>query len=224
MENDMSEMGAKLAMAFVKAQAEFDGAKKDSANPFFKSKYADLSSVAQAISTALASHKLGYIQVSHERENSAAIETIIVHESGETYSCGIVACPVSKADAQGYGSAITYCRRYSLSAAFGVCPEDDDGNAAAKAKPKSATINPNDVGKDFWNSAEGEEKECLESYLRSAIDYLSADDAQGAAAFFYTKIHDMEEQAAVWSKLDSKQRAAIRKFKPEQVAAMEASK
>lgn len=127
-----------LAASLVKAQAEMGGAKKDSANPFFKSRYADLSSVDAAIGPVAAKYGLAYLQVSHERENAAAIETIIVHESGESYACGVVAVPVSKADAQGFGSAMTYARRYSLSAAFGVCPEDDDGNAATKAAPKSA--------------------------------------------------------------------------------------
>lgn len=128
-----------LASALVKAQAEMSGAKKDSSNPFFKSKYADLASVDAAIGPAAAKHGLGYIQVAHNHESAAAIETIIVHESGETFACGVVVVPVAKADAQGFGSAMTYARRYSLSAAFGVCPEDDDGNAAAKAVPKMPT-------------------------------------------------------------------------------------
>lgn len=125
-----------LAAALVKAQAAMGGAKKDSNNPFFKSKYADLASVDAAISGPAAENGLAYVQISHERDNAAAVETVIVHSSGETLSCGIVSVPVAKHDAQGYGSALTYCRRYSLAAAFGVCPEDDDGNAAAKAAPK----------------------------------------------------------------------------------------
>jgi len=130
-----------LFAALVKAQAEMTGAKKDSNNPFFKSKYADLSSVDAAIGPALEKNGLGYIQVAHDIDGHAAIETVIIHESGETFNCGIVSCPVSKADAQGYGSAMTYARRYSLSAAFGVCPEDDDGNAATK-KPVQSVPEP----------------------------------------------------------------------------------
>lgn len=127
-----------LIAAFIKAQGEIKGALKDADNPFFKSKYADLSSVVEAIKPALQKHKLGFIQVSHDADNCACIETVIVHDSGQTFSAGRVSVPVSKGDAQGYGSAMTYARRYSLSAAFGVCPEDDDGNAAAKAKPESS--------------------------------------------------------------------------------------
>lgn len=126
-----------LATAMAKAQGQIKGALKDSANPFFKSKYADLSSVVEAIREPLASHGLSYVQIAHERENAAAFETQIMHSSGEWISCGIMSVPVNKADAQGFGSSATYCRRYSLSAAFGVAPEDDDGNAAAKAAPKA---------------------------------------------------------------------------------------
>ena len=209
-----------LAAALVKTQMAMDAASKDSTNPHFRSKYADLSSIISAVSPAASVNGLAFVQISHERENAAAIETLIIHTSGETLSCGIVSCPVSKADAQGYGSAQTYAKRYSLSAAFGVRTEDDDGNAAAKAKPLPNAVNPNDVGKDFWSNATGEQKECLESYLRTLLDYLDNADfgPEAASIFFYTKLHDMEEQAAVWSHLDSKQRAAIKKHKPATIA------
>ena len=127
-----------LAAALVKAQAEMTGAKKDSANPFFKSKYADLSSVMEAIRPALTAHGLGFVQVCHDAPDAAKIETIIIHESGQTLSCGVISVPVSKGDAQAMGSAITYAKRYSLQAAFGVPSVDDDGNAASVAAPKKA--------------------------------------------------------------------------------------
>ena len=209
----------KLASALVKAQAKMDGALKDSANPFFKSKYADLSSVVSAIKPVAAEFGLGYIQVSHNVDNHAAIETVIVHESGESFSCGIVSVPVAKVDAQGFGSAMTYARRYSLSAAFGVCPEDDDGNAAAKAPPKGvASISPNDVGKDFWNNANAEERAYLQGQIDAIRGHLAVNEAQAAATEFYA-MKDQEEALAVWSQLGSKERASIKQFKPEQKAA-----
>lgn len=125
-----------LAKAMASAFPDIEGAVKDKTNPHFRSKYADLGNVVDAIKPAIVKHGLWFTQVSHNVPEHAAIETIIVHSSGETMSCGVVAVPVSKQDAQGYGSAMTYARRYSLSAAFGVAPEDDDGNAAAKAAPK----------------------------------------------------------------------------------------
>ena len=133
-----SESIANLSAAMAKAFQKIEGAVKDKTNPHFKSKYADLGNVVDAVKPALAEHGLWFSQVSYDIENHAAIETVIYHSSGEWLSCGIVSVPVSKGDAQGYGSALTYARRYSLSAAFGVAPEDDDGNAAAQAAPKKA--------------------------------------------------------------------------------------
>lgn len=133
-----SESIANLSKAMSQAFAEIENASKDKTNPHFRSKYADLGNVVDAVKPALLKHGLWFSQVSYDIENHAAIETVIYHSSGEWLSCGIVSVPVSKVDAQGYGSAMTYARRYSLSAAFGVAPEDDDGNAAVKAQPKAA--------------------------------------------------------------------------------------
>ena len=131
-----SESIKELATALAKAQGQIKGAVKDSANPFFKSKYADLASVVEAIRNAFAANGLSYIQsVEPSDKDEVRVETTILHSSGEWIGCGVLALPVSKVDAQGYGSALTYARRYSLSAATGVAPEDDDGNAATVAKP-----------------------------------------------------------------------------------------
>lgn len=131
-----SESIKELASALAKAQSEIEKAEKDKTNPHFRSKYADLGNVVDAIKPAIASHGLSFVQVSHDSDNCAKVETVILHQSGEWLSCGTVSVPVSKADAQGFGSALTYARRYSLAAAFGVAPDDDDGNAAAKNPPK----------------------------------------------------------------------------------------
>lgn len=133
-----SESIAGLAAALAAAQGVMKGALKDSANPFFKSRYADLASVVEAIRAAFSANGLSYIQtVEPSDKDEVRVETTLLHSSGEWISCGILSLPVSKIDAQGYGSALTYARRYSLSAAVGVAPEDDDGNAASLAKPKT---------------------------------------------------------------------------------------
>lgn len=138
-----SESIKELATALAKAQGEMKGALKDSANPFFKSKYADLSSVVEAIREAFAKNGLSYVQTIEPSErDEVRVETVILHASGEWISSGILALPVTKTDAQGVGSALTYARRYSLSAACGVAPEDDDGNAAAQAAPAKANPDP----------------------------------------------------------------------------------
>jgi hypothetical protein len=119
-----------LATALVKAQARIDGAKKDSTNPHFKNKYADLGAVWDACREALHSNGLGIVQTPCLIEGQWALATTLVHESGEQIS-GYVPLLNTKGDMQGLGSAITYARRYGLAAIVGVCPEDDDGNAAS---------------------------------------------------------------------------------------------
>lgn len=125
-----------LFAAMSKAFPEIEGALKDRNNPAFKSKYADLSSVVDAVKPALAKHSLFFVQMTHEQQGGVCVETIVGHAEGEQFSFGKLFVPAGKQDAQGYGSALTYARRYSLMTAFGVCPEDDDGNAAVQATPQ----------------------------------------------------------------------------------------
>lgn len=125
-----------LGAALAKAQAQVKGAKKDSANPFFKSSYADLSSVWDACREALTSNGLSVVQLPGFADGIATLDTILLHSSGQ-WICGTAGAPLGKQDAQGVGSAITYLRRYALAAVASVSPEDDDGNAASgKAEKK----------------------------------------------------------------------------------------
>lgn len=123
---------ASLASSFVKAQKGFAPALKSSTNPHFKSKYVDLAGCVDAVIDSLNANGIALIQQTHESDSGVIVETIFLHESGETLSCGKLHVPATKHDAQGYGSALTYARRYSLMAACGIAPEDDDGNAATK--------------------------------------------------------------------------------------------
>ena len=118
--------------ALVAAQKEFAPALKSSTNPHFKSKYAALAACIEAVIDALNNHGIFLMQKNHPVDHGVSVETIFIHESGESVSGGILNVPASKQDAQGYGSALTYARRYSLMAACGIAPEDDDGNAAVK--------------------------------------------------------------------------------------------
>ena len=128
----------KIAAAFVKAQRAFGPALKTSSNPHFRSRYADLSACVEAVIDALNDNGIALIQKTYECKDGVMVETIFVHESGEVMEGGILHVPAVKHDAQGFGSALTYARRYSLQAACGIAPEDDDGNAASRrpeAKP-----------------------------------------------------------------------------------------
>ena len=120
----------KLAAALSKAQAKLESAKKDS-KILFNSSYADLASVWAAIREPLATNELSVVQEPSMAEaGKISITTTLMHSSGQYIRSSLV-IPVTKQDAQGYGSAITYARRYALQSIVGIAPEDDDGNAAA---------------------------------------------------------------------------------------------
>jgi hypothetical protein len=129
-----------IASALVKAQKEFGPALKSSTNPAFRSRYADLSACVEAVIDALNNNDIFMMQPTHECDNGVIVETIFIHSSGEQISSGKLHVPATKHDAQGYGSALTYARRYSLMTACGIAPEDDDGNSASK--PKAAPAKP----------------------------------------------------------------------------------
>jgi len=127
-----------IAKAFVKAQKEFGPALKTHTNPAFRSKYADLSACVEAVIDALNSNGIALMQQTSEDNTGVTVETVFLHESGETLTSGKLHVPASKQDPQGYGSALTYARRYSLMASCGIAPEDDDGNAASKPRARQA--------------------------------------------------------------------------------------
>lgn len=210
----MSDSIKELATALAKAQGEIKGAVKDSANPFFKSKYADLASVVEAIRAAFSKNGLAYVQtVEPSDKNEVRVSTIITHASGEWIDCGILALPVSKADAQGYGSALTYARRYSLSAAVGVAPEDDDGNAATGAKDKHGTgvIKPSD---GVESRIAPERKTALNTILGSVVDCLN-EQLPADAVHCLEAVTDADEKVFIWEQLDSKQRSLLKRTKQE---------
>lgn len=118
--------------AFIKAQKEFAPALKTSTNPHFKSKYVALDGCIEAVLDALNNNDIGLLQVTHDHDAGVVIETVLIHSSGEQMTGGKLFVPATKQDAQGFGSALTYARRYSLMATCGIAPEDDDGNMASK--------------------------------------------------------------------------------------------
>ena len=138
---NQSESIADLAAALSKAQASITGALKDSANPFFKSKYADLASCWDACRKPLTDNGLAVIQTIEAGEGRAVLVTTLCHASGEWIKSY---CPILTKDdsPQGQGSGITYARRYALAAMVGLAQIDDDAEASQGRHKVSAPQNP----------------------------------------------------------------------------------
>jgi hypothetical protein len=121
-----------IAKALAAAQMEMGKALKQSQNPAFRSKYADLGNVMDACMPSLNKHGIAVVQTMRDE----SVVTMFIHESGD-----ILECPVplilGKRDMQGLGSAVTYARRYGLMSLAGIAPEDDDGNAAAQSPQRA---------------------------------------------------------------------------------------
>ena len=133
-----SDTIASLAAAMAAAQAEMGAAVKGSSNPFFKSKYADLGSVIEAVKAPFAAHGLSFVQFPVSGENSVGVATRLMHSSGEWLEQEYF-IPLGKMDAQSVGSCLSYARRYSLQSIAGIPSADDDGNAATQSAPQVVT-------------------------------------------------------------------------------------
>jgi len=126
-----SESIAALAKAIALSQLHVENALKSSTNPHFKSKYADLAEILNTVRPVFSANGIAIVQTPTFESGVASVETMLCHESGEFIS-SVCSSPVSKQDAQGIGSAITYLRRYSLAAMCGIAQEDDDGQHAVQ--------------------------------------------------------------------------------------------
>ncbi|MCA3269553.1 MAG: ERF family protein [Thalassospira sp.] len=204
----------KAAAAFVRAQAGFGAALKTSTNPHFRSRYADLSACVEAVIDSLHKNGFALMQKTHECVSGVAVETILMHESGEQISGGILRVPASKQDPQGYGSALTYARRYSLMAVCGIAPEDDDGNAASKPKPaekKPMQIPANIGGQDYFDKCDEQERALILDFAME-IEGAETDQAIFDAYKRAKQMLDTDQMAALSSKVSSGKRSAIKKI------------
>jgi len=165
-----------IATALVKAQKQFGPALKTSTNPHFRSRYADLSACVEAVVDALNANGIYLLQKNYDCTDGVMVETVFVHESGEMLECGIVHFPAVKHDPQGYASALTYARRYSLMASCGIAPEDDDGNAASK-KPiaKETKANHNAMQDHITAISESTTLEELQARFKEAYKSAGTD-------------------------------------------------
>lgn len=179
---------AKIAKALCAAQKAFAPALKTNTNPHFKSKYAALDACVEAVIDALNANGVYLMQKTHDCETGVKVETVFIHESGEQLSAGVLHVPASKHDAQGYGSALTYARRYSLMAGCGIAPEDDDGNAASQPVKRLPALN------------DKEAEQAYNAWTASKLEYV--DDAG---------IADNDKITEEWQKLASNVRSAIKR-------------
>lgn len=180
-----------IALALAKAQSEMGRAIKDSANPHFKSKYADLASVMDACMGALNDNGIAVIQPMIYREGvGQVVKTQLVHgPSGESVACDVPLI-VNKNDMQGLGSAITYARRYGLMLMAGIAADDDDGNAAVKAKP---TMISNDIVKEIMQlvtHTKSDLDKLLGFYQVTNLRDMTADQGASALARLEKKLAD----------------------------------
>lgn len=193
-----------LAAALAKASGELKNPNFDTQNPFFKSKYASLATVRDTVTPTLAKHGLSVVQLLGKAEGGVSCETVLLHSSGQWLSETLY-MPSQKPDAQGYGSAATYARRYALMALCGVVgDEDDDGNAAVKAK-----ITPT------AGAHESLSKDQLSKVDKVASEMLDMFNAERPVSEPYKVMEeaklDNEEKIYLWTWFDSKQRSAMKK-------------
>ena len=151
--------------SFIAAQAEFGAAVKGAVNPHFKSRYADLSAVLEAVLPALNKHGLGLLYRVHDCDVGVRLEAVVIHTSGEELSSGILHLPVAKNDSQAVGSALSYGKRYLATGIFALQTADDDGNAATASMRAAPVVAPKPVRYDI-STLEGDTMLAAEKFLQ----------------------------------------------------------
>jgi hypothetical protein len=192
-----SESIDQIAGALSAARGEMTGAKKDASNPFFKSSYADLASVMEAIAGPFAAHDLAYFQSVYTTDTGMiGVITRIMHKSGQWIESDPLLLPPVKNDPQAFGSAVTYGKRYSLQAACGVPSVDDDGNHATQNVAPKKRIN----------------RELKQKYLAAMIDALEREDGLELKELGNELKEQDEMLSAVWAELSTKQKTKIKEL------------
>ena len=205
-----SEQINELAAALAKAQGMMSGAKKDSQNPFYKSYYADLASITDAIQKPLAANGLSYTQqiVTNDKDE-CGVEMLLMHSSGQWIHYEPFFMPVTKQDAQGFGSCATYSARYQLRAVFGVSIVDDDANAAVAAKPNNAT----QVNRDAFDLLDATTKDWIVDHAKTIVHLHETNgDMLG---YIEMQEFDTESKLALWSQLPAATRSAVKRAQNE---------
>jgi hypothetical protein len=192
----MSDSIAQLAEALSKAQGQIDAAAKANVNSHFKNKYADLNSLREAIREPMATNDLSVIQLPRFLEKEVEVETMLMHKSGE-FIAETLRMPVGQMTAQAVGSALTYCRRYSLSSILNLAAEDDDGNAATQQVQKpvvqalsrslvssaeKAAVKGTESLRAYWQDLDAEDRAALQPILENLKGIATKADAKEPVA------------------------------------------
>jgi hypothetical protein len=202
-----------LISALVKAQSEMTHAAFDQTNPHFKSKFASLKSVIDAVKPALNANGIAYVQRSVPMDQGIAVETVF-HGHGEELRTGPVPVPIDRENAQGFGSALTYAKRYSLAMACGIsADEDDDGNAAAKAPPKKRGQSV--IETVMQESGIQVDQAKRDQYATALVNCVQQEDEAGINELIEELNADSDMKISVWRDLPSKVRTSITKMRGE---------
>ena len=218
--SEQSEQINELVTALAKAQGEITGALKDSSNPFFKSKYADLAACWDACRSQLSKNGLSVIQTTEPATNGICVVTLLAHSSGQWIRGKLWMTPKDTSP-QGIGSAITYARRYALAGIVGLAQIDDDGNAASGKGKSDPRGEPED--------REKVDERNVNKYVNLFTDALNADIEEPQRAKIVYELrqelageHDLF--IAVGDELSSKQKTAIRLYVEQHTKALADSK
>lgn len=198
-ESEQSSTIGALAAALAKAQGQMRNAKKDSVNPHFKSNYADLASVIDACREALSINSLAFVQRVTSCPEGVKVTTTLMHSSGEWMRDACV-MPVAQRTPQGMGSAITYGRRYGLSAMVGVAAEDDDGQEASRTTRQPPTQRPSSSPEPVTRSTVQSKTEAAKAKVRAkmqVVDVQPGETEAEATARETTK----PEEPGPWEKI-----------------------
>ena len=218
-----SDSIAALASALAKAQGKLKNPHFDSTNPHFKSKFASLAAVREAVIPVLSQHGLSLSQWPVSDGNYAGCRTLLSHDSGEFVEETFL-IPVDKGNAHGYASAVTYAKRISMqSVAAVVGDEDDDGNAAV-AEPRRANTATATMA-DEYEALGTDEKVWIDDLAQAVKSWVESGEVNSAldemdAAIPYTprpNSKDAEYKLALQSRLDSKTLTALKKARAEQL-------
>lgn len=188
----------KIAPSLLKAQKMIRFAAKDAKNPHFRNDYATLESVIDAVKDALNNNGIMFMQTpSPSDDGRLHLTTRLIHESGQWVQDTAVVS-LQKQDAQGFGSAMTYLRRYSLSAITGLYQADDDGQEASKPAPKAA-VKPMDDGEVDackWAMLECDGLEALKSIFAAAYKRANEDQQKQLKAAYDSAKTNLTKEAA----------------------------